>query len=309
MRVLIVGGFGYLGGWLASGLGARGHDVIVAGRRIPGVERHRSFQSLEWDVLDSITAQTSRLATLEVDAVIDLASLDENEAVHDPDLALRVSAEGVRRLLMARSSEVRLVFMSTFHVYGPQPPAMIDEDTPTKPAHPYAIAHLAAEGYCREANARGATPAVILRLSNGYGGPIDLDVDRWTLAHNDFCLQATRDGCVKLKTSGNQKRDFVWMDDVAQAVDLCLRASALGEAVFNIGGDNVMTIFALAQLVARRASVVIGKTVSVDRVDDGRRASDFRISIDRLRELGFQPHDRLEQETDSLIRKLREKHG
>ena len=317
MNVLLVGGFGYLGGRLATGLRARGHEVVVAGRRVRA-EGWLGFRVETVDVLAEPEALAAVVRKTGTQAIVDLAALDENEAIVDPDMALRVSGEGVRRLLSAArlADDPRLVFMSTFHVYGARVPASIDEDTATKASHPYATAHLAGEGYCRESNRVGGPQAVVLRMSNGYGCPADLAVDRWTLAHNDFCRQAVETGKITLTSSGVQRRDFVWMDDVAQAVDLVLRApssgsapgSDLGEAVFNVGGGRTVSIFELATVVAARAEKLLGCPVTVERPSQGGAGDagqDFHFSIDRLRALGYAPSDRLTEETDALLQALK----
>src|SRR6185437_3000892 len=175
VRVLITGAFGFLGGRLAEGLRAAGAEVVISGRRVPRSAEAwaHGFEVRLGDLLDAdVPARLMR----GVDAVIHLASLDENEAVQTPELALAVSGDATRRLAAAAraAGASRFVFFSTFHVYGPTAPNVIDEETPTKAAHPYSIAHLAGEGYCRQAYLAGF-PAVVLRVSNGYGCPTRVD--------------------------------------------------------------------------------------------------------------------------------------
>jgi UDP-glucose 4-epimerase len=308
VKVLVTGGFGYLGGRLALGLAARGHQPVLAGRRVRE-SGTLGMACAALDVLAPVADLRAALRSHGVEAVVHLASLDEIEAVRDPELALRVSGEGTRRLIEAARAEgnARVVFFSTFHVYGRRFLPRIDEETPTKASHPYAIAHLAGEGFCREANETSGPRCVVFRMSNGYGAPADLSVERWTLAHNGFCREAVLDGRVTLATPGTQRRDLVWLDDVAQATDLALRAppDALGEAVFNLGGDRVPTIFELATVVAERAGVLLGGDVPVVRPSEGQPTPAFTYAIDRLRALGYVPRDALVSETDALLERLR----
>ncbi len=325
MRVLVTGAFGFLGGRLAEHLRAGGAEVVLSGRAIP--ERAASWaEGFEVRLADLQDPAQIRALPRGTDAVVHLASLDEHEAAADPERALVISAGATRRLLDATraSGGTRFVFFSTFHVYGPTvtmggaqgPPhaplvrQVIDEDTPTRAAHPYSIAHLAGEGFCRQAHAAGL-PSVILRVSNGYGAPTRVDVDRWTLAHNDFCRQAVRTGRIVLKTSGAQPRDFVWVGDVARAAELILAAprEALGEGVFNVGGSHSLSILALAELVRARATLALGREVTIERpVSSGGDAPipPVTLSVARLRALGYAPTDRLADETDRLLRLLLE---
>ncbi len=307
MKTLVIGAFGYLGGRLAKGLVDRGHDVVLAGRRI------RESGSLGRttavvDVLSDVETLRAAIREHQVETIVQLAALDEIEAVRDPDLAVRVSGEGTRRVIAAAKAENlrKIIYFSTFHVYGRSFPARIDEDSPTKASHPYAVAHLAGEGFCRESNATGGPCAVVFRMSNGYGAPVDLAVERWTLAHNMFCRQAIETGKITLTSSGTQRRDFVWFDDVAQATELVMNApeAALGEAVLGLGGGRTRTIFELATVVSERAELLTGRPVPIERPSVGEPTPDFHFSIERLTKLGYATNEKLAHETDVLLRSL-----
>lgn len=312
VRVLVTGGFGFLGGRLALGLKARGHEPVLIGRRV----RPSGTFGLPHAALDVLSPVEDLRATLRhfgVEAIVHLAALDEVEAVRDPELALRVSGEGTRRLIEAAQAEghPRFVFFSTFHVYGRAFAPRIDEELPAKASHPYAIAHLAGEGYCRQANELAGPRCVVFRFSNGYGAPADLAVERWSLAHNGLCREAVTNGTVTLLTPGTQRRDLVWLDDAAQATDLVLRAptALLAEPVFNLGGGRAITIVELANVVAARASRLLGKEVRVTRPSEGQPTPPFEYSIERLRALGYEPHDELVRETDVLLDRLHAQKG
>src|SRR5207244_12743089 len=158
--------------------------------------------------------------------------------------AIRISDNGTRNLLRAAAAESarRVVFFSTFHVYGPTPPSEVDEGSPVDALTPYARAHLAGEAACTDANKEAGGPfAIVLRVSNGYGCPVDVAVDRWTLAHNDFCREAVMTGKMVLRSSGVQRRDFGWVEDIAAAVDVVLHdpGSELGAGLFDVRGERV----------------------------------------------------------------------
>ena len=64
---------------------------------------------------------------------------------------------------------------------------------------------------------------MIIRLSNSYGAPISKDVNRWTLVVNDLCRQAITNRELKLKSSGEQHRDFIPISDALSAVNLLMK--------------------------------------------------------------------------------------
>lgn len=311
MKILLTGAFGYLAGRLATWLREAGHTVVLSDRELPDDAKDwaAEYEVRLGDILDP---QGLPALVRGVEAVVNLASLNEHQAVADPELALRISAEGNRLLLnTAKAADVsRFLFFSTFHVYGPGAPLHITEEIAVRAAHPYAISHFAGEGFCREANrTSGRTWALTFRLSNGYGCPVRRNVDRWTLAHNDFCRQAVETGRIVLNSAGTQERDFVWVEDVASAIDAVFKApeKQLGEGVFNVGGQSVLSILNLVNRVAARSQVHLGKPVSVERpvgsADPG-EPSGLNFDVSRLAALGYSPRDQIDQETDRLLELL-----
>jgi len=300
VRLLLTGAFGYLGGRLATAWARDGFEVVLSGRRRPASAAWA--QAFEVRLGDVTAPRDVAMLTDGVDAVVQLASLDEHEAAADPARALAVSAEATGALLdaSANSGVSRFVFFSTYHVYSPRPGEPIDELTATSPTHPYAVAHLAGERMCIE---HGTLDAVVLRVTNGYGAPMTSDVDRWTLAHNDFCRQAVRDGRIVLKTAGSQHRDFVWVEDVAHATALVLLATASElQPVYNLGGEASRSIASVAELVRARAQDRLGRPIRLDRPPKTERTeTPVHYSIERLKHLGFTPSDAMTEETDRLL--------
>lgn len=305
MRVLLTGGFGYLASRMADVLCDQGFEVILSGRGVPvaAAEWAKRFPFRRADVLDP----TGHAALLDgVDVLVHLASLDEREAETMPARAIEVSGEGTR-LLLAASREAgvkRVIFFSTLHVYGPTSPSTITEETPTKASHPYAIAHLTGEGFCREAIGKGQD-VFVLRVSNGYGAPSWREVDRWTLAHNDFCKQALQNERIVLRTPGLQHRDFVAIGDIAQATSLVIRAprADVPEPVLNVGGQHSLSIYDIALRVQAHVRNRLGIDCPIERPapPENHVVTPVDYRVDRLARLGYLPTDQLDAETDRII--------
>lgn len=284
--ILVTGGSGYVGGRLVERLAGQGRRVRVATRgaadpfRDLGVETVRIDWSGDGD-LDRACAG--------MDAVIHLAAMNEVGCARDPVAALEVNGGQSLRLLEAaiRTGVGRFVYFSTAHVYGAPLAGTITEAIAPRPVHPYSITHRTAEDFVLAAHDLGRIGGLVLRLSNAIGAPAASGADRWTVLVNDLCRQAAETGRMALKSSGMQRRDFVPLADVADAVVhlLGLPVAAWGDGVFNLGLGRSKSVAEMAQIAARLADVPL------DRPDPapGETAPDLDYRIDRLRGTGFVP--------------------
>jgi UDP-glucose 4-epimerase len=251
---LITGGMGYVGGRLALALRRRlpGARVILGvrpGRDIPAWAR-------DFETCPMILGDASMKGVLPrgVDVLVHLAALNEIQCGRDPLEAMRVNALGTHHLLeeAVRAEAARMIYFSTFHVYGPHAKGRITEATPTRSSHPYAYSHRAAEDVVDHFRERKGLPGAILRLSNAFGAPADMGVDRWTLVFNDLCRQAVDTGRLVLTSSGLQHRDFITLGDVASAViHLASKPETWGDGLFNLGSGRSMSVLEAAGHVAR----------------------------------------------------------
>lgn len=292
-RVLVTGGFGYVGGRVAAHLAdaGRGVRVLTTRARARWPEWAEALEVVTGDVRD----RAALVRAVEgVDAVVHLAAVNELVSRRDPERAVEVNGIATGRLLDAcrDAGGVRIVYFSTFHVYGPAAGPVITEATPVRPAHPYAFSHSVAEGFVDWHRREFGAETVTLRLSNGFGYPMDPHVDRWTLVFNDLCRQAVTEGRLVLKSAGTQSRDFIALADVARAVEhvLGLPASMLGDGLFNLGGKQTLTIREVAERVAAEYLRWSGRSVPIELPADAAPAPEavpVRFDVSRLERTGF----------------------
>jgi UDP-glucose 4-epimerase len=295
-RILITGGMGYIGGRIAVHLSQARPEMPL---RI--MTRRPADQWPDWaddmdvvnaDVLDSSSLHT---ALEGVETIIHLAAVDENDCVRDPDLALEVNGRGTYLLLQACQEQNvnRMIYFSTFHVYGPGAIQPITELTATRPVHPYAFTHRLAEDYVNWFRLRDKMETMIVRLSNGFGYPADTLTNRWTLVFNDMCTQAVETGEVRLRSKGTQHRDFITLSDVARGTEhlLSLGGNDWGDGLLNLGGDCSLSIYQAAEHVAAAYQEMYGKELPIrlGDADDSAGAGPVEFSIQKLKQSGFTP--------------------
>lgn len=305
-RILITGGFGYIGGRVAQTLARLPDTHVVLGSRLPH-SRPTWLPAAETVTTPWRDLGQLRKACSGIDTILHLAAMNENDAALDPVGALEMNAVATARLLEAAKAETvdRFVYLSTAHVYGTPLVGRIDETTCPRPTHPYATSHRAAEDVVLAAHEAGILIGLVLRLSNSFGAPVHSATNRWTLLVNDLCRQATTAGKLMLRSSGLQRRDFITLTDVSGAIAHLTRLppNVLGDGIFNVGGEWAPTIIEMAVLVAKRCEVVLGFRPEISRPDpsisEGTQTLDYRI--DRLKTSGFLHEKNIDAEIDATL--------
>lgn len=302
--VLIVGGFGTIGGRLAERISAKTNLPLRLSSRV-------DRPSPEW----APRASTCRLdvtsdggwddALRGIDTVVHLASLTDFASREHPDLAWSVGVEGTKRLIeeCVKKGVRRIIFLSTGHVYGTPYVGFISEDTPTNPQQPYATTHLEAEHLLAAAHDRGDVEAIRVRLSNGFGYPKRADNEIWQIIINDLCRQAVTTGRLRLRTSGVQFRNFIPYSDVCTALLHLISLPTVGDGLFNLGSTVSMTIAEAAHNVHSHAERILGRPLSLE-IPTGDEVSSPTLHYDssKLRNTGLVLTDDIESEIEALLR-------
>jgi len=264
MKILITGALGYMGGRLVAYLrGLRDFNLRLF---VPQVPRELADWISGLDVREGDLTKPETLKGISdgMDKVIHLAAIQEVDCARDPVAAVRVNVEGTLHLMRALAPSVnQIIFMSTFHVYGPRAKGRVVEDTPLAPAHPYAATKAMAEFVVTTHARQHNLGAVVLRASNGFGAPLYPGVDRWTLVVNDLCRQAMTNGRIAVRSS-EQVRDFVALTDIAEAIRLVLTSPMDGVKVFNVGSQVTLTILEVAHEVQSVYQELYGKHLPLE---------------------------------------------
>jgi UDP-glucose 4-epimerase len=158
-----------------------------------------------------------------------------------------------------RDADVRrVVFTSSGAVYGEQGQQPVGEDQAPNPQSPYAVSKLAAEYYVRTIGALWGIETVILRVFNAYGPGQRLPASHPPVVPR-LLRQARRGGSLVIFGGGGQTRDFVYVDDVVEALVATATSADVDRRIINVGSGRETSINDLAALVAR----VTGRRVDV----------------------------------------------
>lgn len=294
MRMLITGGAGFLGAALANRLLKREHTVLVLDDLTAGDPRRLDSSVLldRGDVKD-----VPKLWTLlqGVDCVYHLAArVRVPESIHYPREYNDVNVGGTVAVMEAmRDTGVRrVVFTSSGALYGEQVQQPVNERQTPNPNSPYGVSKIAAEHYVSTLGALYDIETVSLRIFNAYGPGQELPPS-YPPVIPQLLRQAQTGGSLVIFGDGTQTRDFVYVDDVVDALVLAATATDVNRAVINVGSGQEVSINDLAVSVAR----VTGKRANVLH-NQGQPGGVSRLVADvRLAEqlLGWTPRTNLEE--------------
>jgi UDP-glucose 4-epimerase len=256
VRVLVTGGAGFIGSHVVERLLADGHAVDVVDNLSTG-RRERVTAAARLFVCDLRSARLdAALAAARPDAVVHLAAQAAvPRSVADPRFDASVNVLGTLGLLDAarRAAVRRVVYISTGGaVYGDTDVLPTPEDHPTRPASPYGVSKLAGERYLECWAGLTGTPTLSLRLANIYGPRQDPHGEAGVVAIFAARLLAGAE-CV-INGDGEQTRDYVYVEDVANAVARAL-AYADVTGVVNIGTGVATSVNDIYRRLARAVGV------------------------------------------------------
>jgi UDP-glucose 4-epimerase len=288
--VLVTGGAGVIGSRLVHYLVQRHCKVVV-------LDDLSSASPSNLDGVDCrfINGSVENKSTLDLafnhkpHLVFHLAALFANQnSVEHPERDLIVNGMGTLRLLThaADHGVDRVVYSSSSCVYGEEAVPHREPRASLHPKTPYQATKLLGEMYASFFHFMKALPVVNVRLFNVYG-PGELPGKyRNVIPH--YIVNALGGFPLEVHGSGDQTRDFTYVDDVVTGLCLCAEKPAAIGRTLNLGSGKEISIRTVAEaiieLTGSRSEIVSSPFRSWDRVQ--RRCADLTLS---RRLLGFDP--------------------
>jgi len=230
-------------------------------------------------VIDFETDQT--LMNLS-DVVVHFAAESHvDRSIFDADAFIKTNVYGTYALLeSAKKSKIeKFIHISTDEVYGHAIGKSFKEEDPLNPRNPYSSAKAAADRMAYAYHQTYGVPVVIARPSNNFG-PNQYPEKLIPV----MTIKAMKNEPLPVYGDGRQKRDWLYVEDTAKAIDLLIKKGTIGEA-YNIAGNNERENIS----IVRRILEITHKPEGlIDHVKD-RPGHDVRYSIDdsKIKDLGW----------------------
>ena len=310
MTILVTGGAGFIGSnfifyvrkahpaWRVVCL----DKLTYAGNyaTLRPLEGDPAFRFVRADICDR-RAVGELFAEERPDAVVNFAAESHvDRSIEDPAPFLQTNVAGTAVLLDACRAygTPRFHQVSTDEVYGDLPLGSPDlfftEESPLRPSSPYSASKASADLLCLAYHRTYGLFVTVSRCSNNYG-PYQFPEKLIPLT----IVRALADEPVPVYGTGENVRDWLYVEDHCRAVDAILQAGKAGE-VYNVGGHCERENLSLV----RRICAELGKSAGLITFVADRKGHDRRYAVDAgklERELGWQPRTGFE---DGLRRTL-----
>ncbi len=269
MKVLIVGGAGYVGGGIVDLL-SKENEVTVYDSLIYENSYRKNVDFIFGDIRDY--KKINNILD-QYDAVIWLAALvGDGACAINPALTHEINSETVKNL--AKNFKGKIVFLSTCSVYGAQE-GILDESSEVNPLSEYASSKLIAEKYLADSD------SIIFRLGTLFGIGDKFSRIRLDLVVNILTTKAYIDKKMSV-FGGEQWRPLLHVKDVANAIAHTLDTQTNG--VFNLHYKN-FKIIEIANEIKNKISDVEIETTPLPFQD----ARNYQVSSEKLKDAtGFQ---------------------
>jgi dTDP-glucose 4,6-dehydratase len=322
MKILITGGAGFIGSAVVRRAIADGHQVVNLDKltysanleNVASVAKDPSYAFEQADICDEVAVR-SIFAKHKPDAVMHLAAESHNDrAIEGPLDFVRTNVMGTAVLLEAarehwnklpagRKSGFRFHHVSTDEVFGALgEDGEFTEQTPYDPNSPYSSSKAGADHLARAWGRTYGMPVVLTNCSNNYG-PFQFPEKLIPTV----ITRALEGKSIPVYGDGRQVRDWLHVDDHAEALLLVLQKGRLGET-YCIGGDatkrNIEVIRMLCEHLDRMAPANTAHADKIAFVTD-RPGHDFRYAIDASKletELGWKPRMPLLEGLEDTVR-------
>jgi UDP-glucose 4-epimerase len=295
--VLVTGGLGFIGSSLARSLVGLGAKVTILNTKPLHGGNYFNLADIQ-DKLEIIIGDIRDPKFLEEiipskDYLFSLAAkVGAVDSAADPFEDLDVNCRGQLAILETCrkfNRDVKIFFSSSRLVYGPTLKSSVAEDHPTDPTSFYGIHKLTAEKYYQAYYKNYGIRSVIGRLTNPYGVRQQIKHGRHSLP-GWFMRLAMEGKPIQIFGKGTQLRDYIYIDDLVEAILVLMAKEDLPWNLFNIGSGVPIEFREMVQTVVD--AVGTGKIEYVPWPEDYKKVEtgDSIVDISRLRKAtGWKP--------------------
>lgn len=262
-KVLITGGLGMIGSTLANKLVTLGAEVTLLDSLIKPYGANffnvkDINQLIKINISDIRDKESVKVLVQDKDIIINLAGqVSHNDSLNNPYLDADINYIGHLNVLEAVKNynpTAKILYSGSRLQFGKIISNPVAEDHPLNPLTPYAVNKTAAENLYLYYNRVFNIPIVLFRIANPYGPRCQMQHSKYAII-NWFIRNAMEDKEITIFGDGSQIRDYIFVDDLAEAFILASVDDNIKSEIFNIGSGTGTSFKDMVQLVVE----VVGK--------------------------------------------------
>jgi len=255
-KVLVTGGLGFIGSNLATRLVGFGAEVLLVDSLIPEYGGHlfniqQVREKVRVNISDVRDEHSMRYLVQGEDFLFNLAGQTSHlDSMTDPYTDLEINARAQLSILECcrkYNPSLKIVFASTRQIYGKPEYLPVNESHPLRPVDVNGINKMAGECYHLLYHTVYGIRSCVLRLTNTYGPRMRVKDARQTFL--GVWIRQLMENKPFEVWDGTQLRDFTYVDDAVDALLMAAGNDHAGGHVFNLGGDCVISLKDLADLL------------------------------------------------------------
>ncbi len=289
MKLLVIGGTGFLGRHLCRTL-SKSHEVTIISRRnFDSSSVLREITGIDYIQGDIASFEFINEACKDIDCLINLAStVVPSTSNRDPVYDINTNLIGALNTLQAsiNNNIARYIFLSSGGtVYGANHSGEPHRETDqTEPICSYGIVKLSIEKYIHMFNVLYGLPYSIIRLSNPYGPDYSVEKPQGAIHH--FIAKAINNDEISIWGDGSIERDFIYIDDVISALCQSMQYSN-SQCLFNIGSGTSTSINTILEIIKEVSGLTLKINYQEPRPYDVQKSV---LNIDNAKlKLGWEP--------------------
>jgi UDP-glucose 4-epimerase len=289
MKILITGGAGFIGSHLADRLVADGHEIVVLDSLLRGNKLSKpTFDKIQFFKGDVRDMEIVLTASKNCDIIIHFAAVLGVDIVADnPVETMDVEVIGTRNVIAAAevNNVKKVMYASTSGIYGHSAfETSLSEEVLVDPKTSYAMAKRYNEIYLASHNQERSLNTISLRFFNVYGLRQDT-----RMVVPKFFEQAMTNQPITVFGTGEQTRDFTFIDDTIESVVRCMALE--GSEIINIANETEYQIMDVALAIKE----ITGSNSEIHLIEAPKKRYDYEVgrrvgNSDKLaRMTGYKP--------------------
>jgi UDP-glucose 4-epimerase len=241
MKILLVGGGGYLGSHFANKYNYI-HDITVHSRN--KINNIGNIRQINGDIKNEKVI--NKIQNYKVDCVIYFISISKNNCDINIRDAIDINVRPVVEILAGTKSLKKFIYISTFHVYNKM---KLTNKEPI-PSNLYGLTHYLSEKIVISYGENKTFDYKIIRLSNGYGAPMDLQDKNWELVINDFFRSSYINNKINIKGDLGLKKNFIYIEKICYTLNRLIISNNT-KKIINLNENYQLRLLDVALLMAQ----------------------------------------------------------